>query len=136
MPSWDERIAAADDVVLKAGKAVARADPKEEAAEAAVGAKQARLERALQALNSAPLPNQELGAKEWQLAAQETQRLIHRSEQARKDWDVALFAAKDAETAALRARLNWRDAMIDSLQLEAQYCLEREDALLQRLGWA
>ena len=33
VPSWDERIAAADNVVLKAQKAVSRADDREEAAD-------------------------------------------------------------------------------------------------------
>jgi hypothetical protein len=135
VPSWDERIAAADDVVLKAQKAVARADAKEEAAEDAADAKQVQLERAMKALKGAPEASSELPIAQFQKAAKETRKLVRRSGKAQKEWEDALFAAKDAEIAALRARLNHRDAMIDSLQLEAAYAVEREGALLDRMGW-
>ena len=69
MPSWDERIAAADDVVLKAQKAVARADAKEEAAEDAADAKQPQLERAMKALKGAPEASSELPIAQFQKAA-------------------------------------------------------------------
>ena len=68
MPSWDERIAAADDVVLKAQKAVARADAKEEAAEDAADAKQPQLERAMKALKGAPEASSELPIAQFQKA--------------------------------------------------------------------
>ena len=136
VPSWDERIAAADNVVLKAQKAVSRAENREEAAEDEADGKQVRVERAMKDLRAAPSASSELPIAQFQKAAKETRKLVRRSEKAQKEWEDALFAAKDAEIAALRARLNHRDAMIDSLQLEWAYAVEREGALLDRMGWS
>jgi hypothetical protein len=59
----------ADDVVLKAQKAVARADAKEEAAEDAADAKQVQLERAMKALlKGAPEASSELPIAQFQKA--------------------------------------------------------------------
>ena len=87
-------------------------------------------------LRAAPSASSELPIAQFQKAAKETCKLVRRSEKAQKEWEDALFAAKDAEIAALRARLNHRDVMIDSLQLEWAYAVEREGALLDRMGWS
>ena len=67
------------------------------------------------------------------LAIQRAAYKLDASDPKRQELDRQLA---DAEAAVLRARLNHRDAMIDSLQLEWAYAVEREGALLDRMGWS
>ena len=84
MPSWDERIAAADNVVLKAQKAVSRADDRGEAAEDEADGKQVRVERAMKDLRAAPSASSELPIAQFQKVANRRRRRASWSAAARR----------------------------------------------------
>ena len=113
------RIAAAEHARVSAEKAVKRAECKQEAADANIWAKGKLFERISSKCDKThgakmPTRKQQQQHTHWV-------RMLRKSHTELQD---AIVAEKDAQIDELRARLAWRDAMLDELQLEIDLHLQ------------